>query len=84
VDIEVAVERSLTADTADLIVEVVAEDPADDIDPTVGLLTPFEGVTVVSGVLPQNIDNLLVDDMETLDVSSTRLSGLTVDDNGDG
>lgn len=72
-DIEVAFETSLTADTADLNVAVVAEDPDDDIDPIVGLLTPAEGIVGV-GVLPRNIDSLLVDDVETLACSSTRLS----------
>lgn len=72
-DIEVAFEISLTADAADLIVAVVAEDPDDDIDPIVGLLTPVEG-TVGVGVLPKNIDSLLVDDVEALACSSTRLS----------
>lgn len=83
-DIEVAAETSLTAVTVDLMVEVVAEDPDDDIDPIVGLLTPVEGAAVGVGVLPKNIDNLLEDDIEALACSSTRLSGLTVDDNGDG
>ena len=72
-DIEVAFETSLTADTADLMVAVVAEDPDDDIDPIVGLLTHVEGIVGV-GVLPRNIDSLLVDDVEALDCSSTRLS----------
>lgn len=81
VDIEEAAETLLTADTADLIVAVVAEDPDDEIDPMVGLLTPVEDVAVRVGVLPRNIDSLLVDDVEGLLCSSVRLS---VDKNADG
>lgn len=81
VDIEDAAETSLTADTADLIVAVVAEDPDDDIDPIVGLLTPVEDAAVGVGVLPKNIDSLLVDDVEGLVRPSVRLS---VDENADG
>lgn len=72
-DIEVAFETSLTADAADLIVAVVAEDPDDDIDPIIGLLTPAEG-TIGVDALPRNMDSLLVDDVEALDASSARLS----------
>lgn len=81
IDIEDTAETSLTADTADLIVAVVAEDPDDDIDPIVGLLTPVEDAAVGVGVLPKNIDSLLVDDVEGLVRSSVRLS---VDENADG
>ena len=63
------------------IVAVVAEDPDDEIDPMVGLLTPVEDVAVRVGVLPRNIDSLLVDDVEGLLCSSVRLS---VDKNADG
>lgn len=84
VDIDVATETSLTADPTDLTVEVVAEDPDDDIDRIVGLLTAVGYTVFRVDVLPKNMDKVLMDGVEALGAASTRFSGLTVDDNGDG